>query len=330
MTHVRIIGTGKYLPKKRITAEQLDEMVGFTTGTTKQLSGVETRYFIDDETASFMGAAAARDALANANLSIKDIDCIICCSGTHEQAMPSTAALISEKFGVAARGIPAFDINSTCLSFVTGFDLISYTLQHGRYKNVLLVSSEIASVGLDWKDKESCTLFGDGAAAVVLRKTNDDENSKLIHANMQTFAEGAHLTEIVGAGTRYHPRYHMEADGKPHLFSMDGRKVYKLSIKILPEFVDNLLKSANLSLEDIKLVIPHQASLSALRLISKRLNIPQDKFYITVTKYGNTIASSIPLALHDAITQNMINRGDKILMIGTAAGLTVGGMVIEY
>lgn len=330
MNNVRIIGTGKYLPKKQITAEQLDEMTGFAPGTARRVSGVECRYFIEDETASFMGAAAARGALANANLTIEDIDCIICCSGTHEQAMPSTAALISEKFGAAARGIPAFDINSTCLSFITGFDLISYAIQQARYKNVLLVSSEIASVGLDWKDKESCTLFGDGAAAVILRKSGDDENSKLVHANMQTFSEGAHLTEIVGGGTRYHPRYHMEDDGKPHLFSMDGRRVYKLSIKILPSFVHNLLTSANLSLDDIKLVIPHQASLSALRLISKRLNIPQNKFHITVTKYGNTIASSIPLALHDAITQNIIKRGDKILMVGTAAGLTVGGMIIEY
>jgi 3-oxoacyl-[acyl-carrier-protein] synthase-3 len=330
MLPIRILGTGKYLPKTLITADQLDKKAGLRLGTTLRVSGVETRHFIEDETASMMGAAAAKEALTNANLTIQDIDCIICSSGTHEQAMPATAALISEQFGALARGIPAFDVNSTCLSFLTGLDLLSYAVQQGRYRNVLIVASEIASVGLDWKDKESCTLFGDGAAAAIIRKSNDHEGSKIIAANMETYSEGAHFTEIPGGGTRFHPRHYLDEDGRPHLFRMNGRNVYKLSIKILPDFVEQLFQAANMSMNDIKLVIPHQASVSALRLIAKRLNIPEEKLLITVKKYGNTVAASIPLALHDAITQKQIVRGDKILLVGTAAGLTVGGMIIEY
>lgn len=330
MLHVRILGTGKYLPKNIITADQLDKKLGFTTGTTLRVSGVETRHFIEDETASMMGAIAAKEALINANLTIQDIDCIICSSGTQEQAMPATGALMAKQFGKLARGIPAFDINSSCLSFLTALDLLSYAVQQGRYRNVLIVASEIASIGLDWKDKESCTLFGDGAAAAVIRKSNDQEGAKIIAANIETYSEGAYFTEIPGGGTRFHPRHYLEEDGKPHLFRMDGRNVYKLSIQVLPDFVQQLLKAASMSMNDIKLVIPHQASVSALRLIAKRLQIPEEKLYVTVKKYGNTIAASIPLALHDAINSARIHRGDKIFLLGTAAGLSVGGMIIEY
>lgn len=328
MLMIRILGTGKYLPKQLITADQLDKQLNLAPGTMLNVSGVETRYFIQDETASYMGMMAAKEALANANLTIQDIDCIVCGSGTHEQAMPATAALIAEQFGDIARGIPAFDINATCLSFLTSLDLMSYVIQQNRYKNVLIISPEIASVGLDWQDKESCALFGDAAAAAVITKS--DTSSKIIAANIQTYSEGAHYTEIPGGGTRLHPRYHIEKDGHPHLFRMQGKQVYKLTIQVLPDFVNNLLQSANLTLADIQLVIPHQASVSALKLMARRLNIPDEKLFVTVKKYGNNVAASIPLALHDAIEQKRIQRGDKILLIGTAAGLTVGGMILEY
>ncbi len=330
MLPIRILGTGKYLPKQLISAEMLDKKTGFTPGTSLGTSGVETRYFVENETASLMGSIAAKEALSNAGLAISDMDCIICASGTHEQAMPATAALISEQFGIEARGIPAFDINASCLSFLTGLDLLSYAVHQQRYCHVLIVSSEIASVGLNWKDKKSCTLFGDGAAAVVIRKSNDQESSKIIASDIKTYSEGAHLTEIPGGGTRFHPRDHLDAEGHPHLFRMEGREVYKLTIKVLPDFVEKLFRTADISMSHIKLVIPHQSSLSSLRLFAKHLDIPMAKLFITVKKYGNTIASSIPLALHDAITENKILRGDKILLLGTASGLTIGGVIIEY
>lgn len=330
MLPIRIVSTGRYLPSNIITADQLDRQIGFEAGTSLRTSGVETRHFITDETASFMGAAAARAALEKAQLSIQDIDCIVCTSGSHEQAMPSTAALIAKQLGDKAKGIPTFDVNSTCLSFLTGLDLLSYPVFQGRFKQVLLIATEIASVGLDWKDKESCTLFGDGAAAVIIRKSAANENSKIITAEMETYSEGANFTEIPGGGTRFHPRFHLDTDGHPHLFRMDGRNVYKLSIKLLPQFFNRLFKKANISIDKIKLVIPHQASVSALRLISKKLSISEDKLMVTVKKYGNTIAASIPLALHDAISEGRIARGDNILLIGTAAGLSVGGMILEY
>lgn len=331
--NIRIVSTGKYLPTKQITAEDMDKRLGYPLGTSLNTSGVLTRYFIDEnETASQMGATAASQALQKANLTISDIDCIVCCSATHEQGMPTTAALISEQFGDKARGIPTFDINSTCLSFVTALDLMSCVIEQERFNKVLLVSSEIASVGLDWKDKESCTLFGDAAAAVIIEKTKAPDSSKIIASGMETYSEGAHLTEIPGGGTRFHPRDYFEEDAHPHLFRMEGRRVFKLSSKVLPEFIDQLFDAAKMTLNDINLVVPHQASVAALRLLAKRFDIDytSKRLMITVEKYGNTIASSIPLALHDAIEEQRIRRGDILMLVGTAAGLTIGGMILEY
>jgi 3-oxoacyl-[acyl-carrier-protein] synthase-3 len=330
MTAIRILGTGKFLPGLKLTASELDLRQGYSAGSTLRHSGVETRYFVTHETASYMGAQAAKLALQAAKLGIADVDCIVCCSGTREQAMPATAALISLQLGPSARGIPAFDINATCLSFLTGLDLLSFPIQLGRFQKVLLISSDIASVGLDWQDKESCTLFGDGAAAVIIGKSEVHESSKIITANMETYSEGAHYTEIPGGGTRFHPRDVMHADGHPHLFQMAGRKVYKLSAQVLPDFLRRLFVMANMTMAEVDLVIPHQASLPALNLMRKKLAIPEEKMLITVQRYGNTVAASIPMALHDAEETGRIKRGDKLLLLGTAAGLMVGGMILEY
>lgn len=328
--NVRIYGTGKYLPKQMITDHMLDKKMDLAPGTTFKKSGVQTRYFVQAETASMMGALAAKEALHHAGLRLSDIDCIVCCSATQEQAMPATATLIAAQLGEEARGIPAFDLNSTCLSFLTALDLLSYPIMQGRYRYVLLISTEIASVGLDWKDKETATLFGDAAAAIVLGKGNPKDTSRIIASKMETYSEGAHLSGIPGGGTRLHPRYHLDQDGHPHLFQMDGPGIFKLSLKVLPLLYQQVLTSAKLSTEDIQLVIPHQASAQALKLIRKKLVIPTDKFLITIKDYGNTIAASIPLALHLAITTKKVSRNDTIVLLGSAAGLSIGVLIFVY
>jgi 3-oxoacyl-[acyl-carrier-protein] synthase III len=330
MVRVKLLGTGKFLPKQYTSAEELDLRLQKPMGTVLKTSGVQSRYFVDGETASDMGFQAATRALSAAGLTLDEIDCIICASGTKEQAMPSTASLISEKLGSKARGTPAFDIDCTCLSFLVALDMMSYALDAGRFEKIMIISTEIASVGLDWNDLESCSLFGDGAAAAIFSCTPDLEQSKILSSSIETYSEGAHLSEIKGGGTKYHPRYFLESDGAPHLFCIDGKKIYKLSAKVLPEFVSQLLKQAKLTIEDIKLVIPHQASLPALKLVRKRLNLGGNQMMITAPKYGNTIASSIPIALHDAIYENRIERGDIVLLLGTSAGLSIGGIVLEY
>ncbi len=328
MRRVKILSTGKYLPKQRTTDRDLELRLGLTPGWVEQKSGVLVRHFVEDETASLMGAFAAKDALVAAGLSIDDIDCLICTSGIPEQSIPCTAALIQKQLGAIDSGMPAFDINSTCLSFITGFDTISYLIEAGRYRRVLVVATEVCT-GIDWRDRETCTLFGDGAAAAILVKAESGEGSHIITAGMKTYSKGAHLTECQGGGNKYHPREYTD-NLESFLFKMDGRGIYRMASEVLPQFVDNLLQAAGLKIADLQMVIPHQASLMAMRLICKQLGIHPERFMTIIQNHGNTIAASVPMALHEAIHQNKIQRGDLIMLLGTSAGFSVGAIVLEY
>ncbi|HEY9851038.1 MAG TPA: beta-ketoacyl-ACP synthase III [Leptolyngbyaceae cyanobacterium] len=328
MRQIKIISTGKYLPKKQVTAEELAISLNLTPDWIEKKSGVLIRHFVDGETASEMGAFAAKNALIAANLSINDIDCIISTSSVPEQAIPCTAALIQAKLGAENSGIPAFDINATCLSFITAFDTISYLVAAGRFNRVLLVASEVAT-GLNWEEKESCTLFGDGAAAVIIAKSDSHESSHLICSRMETYSKGARLAECRGAGNKHHPKEYAENPAY-FLFKMDGKAIYRLALEILPDFLERLLQPAGLAIADIDMVIPHQASLMAMRLMQKQLNLPNEKLIRIVQNHGNTIAASVPMALHEAIIQGKIKRRDRIMLLGTAAGFSIGGIVLEY
>ncbi|MFP3727949.1 beta-ketoacyl-ACP synthase III [Priestia filamentosa] len=326
---IKILGTGAYLPKNKVSSEEIDKKIGAKSGWSENKAGVKSRYFVTDETSSFMGAEAIKVAIQNANLSFEDIDCIVCGSGTMQQPIPSTASLIQEELGLQNSGIPAFDINSTCLSFITALDTISYAMVAGRYKNVIIVSSEISSTGLNWGQNESSILFGDGAVAVVVTH-EPDSDSKLLSSHIETYSAGAHLSEIRGGGTMLHAKHYSEYNKEDYLFDMNGRAIFKLSSKLMPSFISTLFTGTNLTIKDMKLVIPHQASAPAMKLIQKKLDINAENFMTIFEEYGNMIAASIPLALHLAIEQNRISRGDKVLLLGTSAGLSIGGIIIDY
>lgn len=327
--NIKILGTGAYLPKRKVSSEEIDEIIGVKKGWSENKAGVKTRYFVGDETSSFMGSEAAKQAVKDAGLTLQDIDCIICGSGTMQQPIPSTASLIQEQLGLENSGIPSFDVNSTCLSFITALDMISYTMTAGRYQHVLIVSSEISSGGLNWGQNESSILFGDGAVAVVISNTNT-ESSRIISSHIETYSSGAHLSEIRGGGTMLHAKNHNENNKEDFLFDMNGRAIFKLSSKLIPNFMDTLFKGTELSMDDIELVVPHQASAPAMKLIRKKLGVKEEKFMTIFEDYGNMIASSIPLAFHIAIQQGKIHRGDKVLLLGTSAGLSIGGILLEY
>jgi len=326
---VKILGTGIYLPKTAVTDAEIDRRAGVPNGWTKKHSGVSTRYFIADETASFMGASAVKAALANAGLTLEDVDSLVCTSGTMEQPIPCTAALICERLGVKGN-FPAFDINATCLSFLAGLDTMSYPIANGRYRCVVLVATEIASPGLNWNDAETCSIIGDGAAAVVIGPSGKNESSRIITARMETFPRGAHLAEIRGGGSGMHAKHFTEASQTEYLFQMDGKGIFRMICEVLPDFVDRLLAQAEMSWADFRIVIPHQASMSGLGLMRRRLGIPREKFFIYADQVGNTIAASIPMGIHFALQEERLRRGDKVLLIGTSAGVSVGGIALEF
>lgn len=328
--YTKIFGSGKYLPKRIVTSAEIDKRIGVPEGWSERKSGVKIRHFVEDETASFMGKMAANNALENAGLSIHDIDCIIGASGTMEQPIPCNAALIQKELGLSGSGVPCFDINSTCLSFIVGLDMASYLIEAGRYSNILLVSSDISSVGLDWDQNESSILFGDGAAAFVVGRSKSTEKSKMLSSRLETYSEGAHLSEVRGGGNKYHPREHTESTKGEFLFDMNGRAIFKMTSELIQDFFARLFEPCGMSMKDMNMVIPHQASQMAMNLIRKRLGIDEDRFMNIIENHGNVIAASIPMALHEAIKQEKVNRGDKILLFGTSAGLSIGAMILEY
>ncbi|TVY02034.1 beta-ketoacyl-ACP synthase III [Cohnella terricola] len=328
---VKIYGTGKYLPGIPVTDLEMDERLGTEPGWTRRVSDVAVRHFATDEdTASSMGAKAAFAALEAANLRFSDMDCLVGASGSKEQALPCSAVFIQRAMGQEQSGVPAFDIDSTCLSFLAAIDAMSCMIEAGRFRYVLIVSSEIASVGLDWTHKESAALFGDGAAAVVLGPAEAGEPSGVVQSAMRTYSAGANLSEIRAGGTKRHPRGPLPANPEDYLFQMDGPAIFKMSSRLLPPFTEELLQAAGTKMSDFKAVVPHQGSAMAIRLMRKKLGIAEEQLVYITPDHGNTIAASIPMGLHEAIRTGRIARGDRVLLIGTAAGLTLGGLILDY
>jgi 3-oxoacyl-[acyl-carrier-protein] synthase-3 len=330
----KIRGSGKYLPQTVVTGGELDERLGLKPGTTESISGVKQRHFVSaEESNSSMGAEAIRAALQASGLQYSDLDAIVCASGTREQSLPCTAALIQKALMGEDSGTPCFDIDSTCLSFLVGLDLVSALLTVERYRRVALVSSEIASAGLDWSHLESASLFGDGAVAFILEASEGGETtSQMLSTHMETYSSGIDYCRVAGGGTRLHPRkieYESGQHEKLFLFQMDGRKVFKMAAEMIGKFTDKMLAPIQMRLGDFNLVVPHQASLSGMELMRRRLSIKNERWMSIIEKHGNMISASIPLGLHYALEEGRVKRGDRVLLIGTSAGLSIGGVALE-
>jgi 3-oxoacyl-[acyl-carrier-protein] synthase-3 len=328
---INIIGTGKYLPERIVLAQELFAMIGKESVEIKNKLGITKRHFVcAAETTSFMAVQAAKQALENGKIIPEELDCIIGACGVMEQPIPCTATLVQKQLGLELSGIAAFDINSTCLSFLSALDVASYMIDAGRFRNVLIVSSDIPSLGLNWGSIENCTTFGDGAAAAVISKPIDNMNIQVLASHMETYSEGSSYCRVQAGGTKMHPSKFKGDLAKYALFEMDGKAAYKLTVRVIDGFIERLFKDTGLDLSDINLVIPHQASQMAMNHLRKKLHIPEEKFIDIFSTHGNQVAASIPTALHEAFMTKRIQRGDKFLLIGTGAGISLGGMILQF
>ena len=292
---------------------------------TVELKG-QVRYRISEgESQISLAVSACEKALKNANITINDIDCIVSASAVGIQPIPCTAALIHEKIAKGT-SIPALDINTTCTSFITALDTMSYLVEAGRYKRVLIVSCDVASIDLNPKQKESFQLFSDGAAAFVIEKT--EKEIGVIDAIQKTWSEGAHSTEIRGGLSNFHPKNYSEMTKEEYMFDMNGKTVLSLSISKIPELMKNFLKNNGMKVSDIDMTVPHQASV-AMPLVMQKLGIEKDKFLDEVKEFGNMVSASVPITLVHGLENGKIKSGNTILLIGTAAGLTTNMMLIK-
>lgn len=309
MRKLKIIGCGNALPERKIQF------------------GSQTRYRLsEDKTLLDLSEQAAKNALNNAGLKMNDIDCIIAGMATPLQAIPCNAALIHERI---AKGfcIPAMDINTSCTSFISALDISSYLTDTQRYKNILIISGDTASAALNPNQRESYELFSDAASAFIV--SSCDDLSGVILASQKTWSEGAHDTEIRG-GCALMSAFHFTNENKnDYYFDMKGKKVLMLSARKLPGFLNEFLTEAGVNREEIDVVVPHQAS-RALDMIMPKLGFSKEKYIDNVSDFGNMISASIPFTLCNAILCNKIKRGNTVMLMGTAAGLTANLLLFKY
>jgi 3-oxoacyl-[acyl-carrier-protein] synthase-3 len=325
MIPVRLISTGKALPQQCVTSDALDLRLGYPPGYSFKRSGVRSRYMVSaSESQSELGAAALLDALKNASLKIGTIDLLISACAVNEQPLPNTGCFIAAQAGLSA-GTPSFDVNASCLSFLVALRMASALLATGGYSCIAVVSSDIASRGLNWNDPESSLIFGDGAAAAILDKGNATQGVRAF--KLKTYTEGRNFCEVPGGGSRLNPG--TGAIPSDYLFRMDGKAVFKLASKVMPPFLAELLDCSGTDLSAVDVVVPHQASPLGLHHMAKKLGVPNEKIVKIYETHGNQVSASIPTALHEAIITGRAKAGSRVLMMGTAAGLTVGGLILD-
>lgn len=326
---VRIAGLGCYLPERRETNDDLSARLGIPAEWIGRASGVYERRRVADETSASMASAAARQALEQAGMSVGDLDAIVGASSAPQQAIPCTAALVQRELGAPEGASACFDVNATCLGFLFALQNVAHLVAAGVYRSVLIFSSELASRSLNPNEPESYVLFGDAAAAAVVTRAAPGEASTLHHARFETYSSGAESTRIQGGGTLHHPN-DPTTTPEMNLFSMQGRAVFKQAGQLIEPFLTRFCEELGWPRSDFDAVVPHQASGHAVRMLTNRLGFSADQVVLNLPQRGNCISASIPLALAEAVHGGRISRGDRVLLVGTGAGLTLGALALTY
>lgn len=321
MKYSKIIGTGSYLPEKILTNFDLEKIVDTSNEWIVERTGIHERHIAaEHETALTMAEKASRQAMDAAGITPKDVGMIIIATTTPEKMFPSTACLLQQRLEIA--GCPAFDLNSTaCAGFVYGFSIADQYIRHGTVKNALVIGSEVMSRILDWTDRSTCVLFGDGAGAVILGASDQPGvYSTHLHAD-GTHKDVLSLSISIGKPIDVEEALYMK---------MKGNQLFKLAVNILGNLFDETLASNGLKKSDIDWLVPHQANIRIIEAMAKKLNLPIDHVAITLEKQGNTSSASIPLALDKAIREKRIKRGDTLLLEGFGGGLAWGSALVKY
>ncbi|NOY63129.1 MAG: ketoacyl-ACP synthase III [Gammaproteobacteria bacterium] len=322
MIYSRIKGTGSYLPEKVLTNLDLEKMVDTTDQWITERTGIRQRHVAaENETTCDIAEKASRHAIAAAGLEPADIDLIIVATTTPDRIFPSTACLLQERLGI--RGPAAFDVQAVCTGFVYALSIADKFIRTGSARNVLVVGAETLSRILDWSDRSTCVLFGDGAGAVVLEAS---EEMGIISSNLHADGRYKELLTVPHGISQGFDQL-KESGG---FIRMQGSEVFKVAVNTLGRLVDEALADNNLSQSDIDWLVPHQANIRIIQATAKKLKMPMDKVIVTVEKHGNTSAASVPLALDVAVRDGRIKRGETLLLEAFGGGFTWGSVLLKY
>ncbi|MGE5619304.1 MAG: beta-ketoacyl-ACP synthase III [Sphingomonadaceae bacterium] len=317
--HVEIAGWGKCLPSQILSNYDLEKMVDTSDEWIRSRSGIsERRVISEEESTSTIATAAAEEALERAGISASDVDLIILATVTPDYpGLPASASLIQHALGASKAG--ALDLVAGCSGFVYGLVTAAQFILAGAYRNVLVIGAEALSRIVDWKDRSTCVLFGDGAGAVVLRAT--DREGGLLSFALGSDGSGHHHLIIPAGGSRM-PTNHETVEKRLHHLKMNGREVFKFASRILPRVFHETLEKARVKAEEVDLLIPHQANMRIIDSARESLAISEDAVYVNVNRYGNTSAASIPVALCEAIAEGKVKPGALLAFVAFGAGLT--------
>lgn len=326
MNKVQVIGTGSYVPSKIVKNEDLSCIVDTSDEWISSRTGIRERRISEGEDTSDMASKAAIKAIENAGIKVEDIDLIILGTATPDSFIPSTACIVQSK--IHAINATCFDISAACSGFVYGLDIGTQFIRTGSCKTVLVIGAETLSKIINWKDRNTCVLFGDGASAAILRVSDVEGILSICRGS-----DGTKGKALISAGVPVINPYVTKENLDKQMdatIKMDGREIFKFAVKVIIQGVETLLADANCSLEDIKYIVPHQANSRIIESAAKRLGVSEEKFYLNLDKFGNTSAATIGIALDDMVQNNLLERGDKILLIGFGGGLTYGGLIIQW
>jgi len=325
MGGIVISGTGSFLPGQVITNSDLEMMVDTTDEWITTRTGIKERRICPRGMASSdMGTEASKDACKDAGISPSELELIICSTITPDNSFPSTACLMESKLGI--KNIPVFDISAACSGFIFGLEIAKGLMLGGGYKTGLVVASECMSRVTDYTDRSICVLLGDGSGAAVLKQSGEDG---IMGSYLSADGGYGDLLNLPAGGSA-NPASFDTVEKRMHFMKMEGASLFKVAIRAMSDSVNKLIDRFNLRKEDIALVIPHQANLRIINGVAKDLNMPADRFYVNIEKYGNMSAACIPIALDEASKKGLIKKGDLIVTVAFGGGLTWGANLIRW
>jgi 3-oxoacyl-[acyl-carrier-protein] synthase-3 len=324
----RVAGIGSYLPERILSNSDLEKMVDTNDQWIRERTGIERRHLASkDQATSDLCLKATERALADANMKATELDLILIATSSPDQVMPNTATVVQHQLGIT--GIPCLDISAACSGFVYAVSIADQFIRTGMYKNILVIGAEIIHRMVNYKDRETCILFGDGAGAWIMTRTEYEANDGIFSTHLRANGEVGDLFVLPAGGSRI-PFSQEVLDNGQHYVIMKGREIFRHAVRTLTECCQAALKANNIDSSQVDWVVPHQANIRILDSVADYFGIPKEKVIVSLNETGNTSAASIPIAFDMAVREGKIKRGQMVLMAAFGAGLTSGSALMRY